>query len=283
MAPILILLLLSILSTLFICPSHAQDIFINQVPEYSLLGTCAEPPLSSIVRDMYSGCGDGTQTTSYDCFCSQSSSQFDSIISKAIVNKCPSATADATSALEVFASYCQLGDAISSTTANATAATTSARGSAAESASSSHAGISTGVRITIAVLVPLIILASCICIYFFMRRRAIIRRNDKKTLPPGPPSDQQFSPDLRAYGINKPELPGIAVMGRDKFSPDSTVYGKNKPELPGFAVMGRDSEMQQVTVLKSENVQQLGQPVELTNSKSVVPAELEAGKARLLS
>jgi len=70
-------------------------------------------------------------------------------------------------------------------------------------------------------------------------------------------------------------------MGRDKFSPDSTVYGINKPELPGFAVMGRDSEMQQVTVLESENAQQWAQPVELTNSKSVVPAELASGKSTI--
>lgn len=50
----------------------AQSLFINSLPEYSVLPACAERPLSTIVRDMRYGCGDGKQTTSYSCFCTDS-------------------------------------------------------------------------------------------------------------------------------------------------------------------------------------------------------------------
>ncbi|KAF9740673.1 hypothetical protein PMIN01_00212 [Paraphaeosphaeria minitans] len=54
--------------------------FINQLPEYSLMADCAEPHVSKIVRDMDNGCGDGSQTTSYNCFCHPSSSYFSTLI-----------------------------------------------------------------------------------------------------------------------------------------------------------------------------------------------------------
>ncbi|KAI6091715.1 hypothetical protein F4821DRAFT_225431 [Hypoxylon rubiginosum] len=103
-----IILLLPFLATLV----AAQRIFINQVPAYSSLPTCAEVPLSFIVRDMASGCGDGSKTTSYSCFCTDRSSKMNSIISTAVASRCSTGPISAaTEAVEVFASYCGLGNA----------------------------------------------------------------------------------------------------------------------------------------------------------------------------
>ena len=94
----------------------AQQVFINQIPAYSSLDACAEPPLSSIVRDMYSGCGDGGRTTSYSCFCTESSSHMASVISTAVLAHCPGSTTDAASATTVFHAYCQLNATQTSST-----------------------------------------------------------------------------------------------------------------------------------------------------------------------
>jgi hypothetical protein len=89
--------------------SGPMPIYINKVPEYSSLAKCAEKQLSTIVRDMYSGCGNGSQTTSFACFCYSSSQEFNSIISTAVTSQCSNDSQPATqasSALDVFASYC---------------------------------------------------------------------------------------------------------------------------------------------------------------------------------
>ncbi|PKS08636.1 hypothetical protein jhhlp_005023 [Lomentospora prolificans] len=97
-----------ITSLLLLTPgTYCQRIFINQVPEYSQLPVCAEVPLSQIVRNMVSGCGDGGRTTSYDCFCVASSTRFAKVISTAVASKCP-ADDGVSAALEVFDSFCQL-------------------------------------------------------------------------------------------------------------------------------------------------------------------------------
>lgn len=99
--------------------AHAQQAtstyYINQVPAYSSLSSCAVKPLSTIVRDMSSGCGDGGAYTSFNCFCTSSSSTMDWIIETAVLNNCgtmsanaSTASAYAASALKVFSSYCQL-------------------------------------------------------------------------------------------------------------------------------------------------------------------------------
>jgi hypothetical protein len=98
----------SILITL-VAFSSAQSIFINKVPDYSSLPSCAEIPLSTIVRNMEQGCGDGGKTTSYSCFCTASSAMFSSKISKAVASECASATAGVGEALDVFHSYCAMG------------------------------------------------------------------------------------------------------------------------------------------------------------------------------
>lgn len=97
---------------LFLTPFMiAQRVFIDGQPAYKQLPPCAEVPLSGIVRDMRSGCGDGQKTTSYNCFCTASSSKFSSIISTAVASSCAAKnTVDpvsaASSALDVFNSYC---------------------------------------------------------------------------------------------------------------------------------------------------------------------------------
>jgi hypothetical protein len=89
--------------------TQAQSIFINQVQEYSSIDSCAVVPLSTIVRDMVSGCYDGGMTTSYNCFCSTSSDRFNNIIATAVSSNCSGTISDVVSALEVFQAYCGLG------------------------------------------------------------------------------------------------------------------------------------------------------------------------------
>lgn len=85
--------------------------WINTVSGYSDLSSCAINVLSTIVRDESSGCGDGGATTSYTCFCTDSSSHFSSVITSAISHSCATSiwSAQASSAIQVFDSYCDLG------------------------------------------------------------------------------------------------------------------------------------------------------------------------------
>ncbi|KAK6833578.1 hypothetical protein PG987_008272 [Apiospora arundinis] len=88
----------------------AQRIFINNLPGYQALPPCAESPVNTIVRIMYSGCGDNKRTTSYSCFCTASSAKFVSIISKEVAKRCLPDTATAVAqATELFGSYCAIG------------------------------------------------------------------------------------------------------------------------------------------------------------------------------
>jgi hypothetical protein len=84
-------------------------IYINQVPEYNLLATCAEPEVSSIVRNMVYGCGDGSRLTSYACFCYESSPHFGSLIGSHVATACKDEPAQSVSAMDVFNQYCQIG------------------------------------------------------------------------------------------------------------------------------------------------------------------------------
>jgi hypothetical protein len=90
--------------------SGATKIFINQIPEYASLAKCAEPELSTIVRNMYYGCGDGSKTTSYACFCYESSSKFSNMIESHVSTACSEDGSQATLAVQVFSDYCQLGE-----------------------------------------------------------------------------------------------------------------------------------------------------------------------------
>ncbi|KAK0637843.1 hypothetical protein DIS24_g10420 [Lasiodiplodia hormozganensis] len=105
-----------------VLPFTAADgetkIFINgpYITGYSQLTSCAVEPLSTIVRGMSSGCGDDGSLTSYTCFCTGSSSKMNSIISSVVSTECKShsnvtsfVTAQVSSAIAVFDSYCALG------------------------------------------------------------------------------------------------------------------------------------------------------------------------------
>jgi hypothetical protein len=106
--------LTSLILSLIISQALSQSIFINNVPEYTALPSCAEVPVSMIVRDMDAGCGDGNQTTSYSCFCTASSSHYDGVISDFVASACTTDASSAVSeALDVFASYCKLGAGLS--------------------------------------------------------------------------------------------------------------------------------------------------------------------------
>jgi hypothetical protein len=82
----------------------------SQIPAYSLLETCAELAVSTIVRDMSNGCGDDSQYTSYACFCYESSAKFSSMIGAHVSSACnPKFPQQNSSAIEVFSSYCKQG------------------------------------------------------------------------------------------------------------------------------------------------------------------------------
>jgi hypothetical protein len=86
----------------------SQSIYIDRDPAYYALPCCAQTPLSIAVRDMSQGCGDGSALTSYDCFCTTSSSYFSSLISTEVAGQCGNATV-ALQAISVFNNYCAVG------------------------------------------------------------------------------------------------------------------------------------------------------------------------------
>lgn len=106
-----------LLTVVFTSTSASQTkIWIHTVPGHSNLLTCAVYPLSTIVRDMERGCGDGKWLTSYTCFCTESSSHMSTIIASDVLSQCGNQTGatsfasnQATSANPVFHAYCELG------------------------------------------------------------------------------------------------------------------------------------------------------------------------------
>ncbi|KAM7213798.1 hypothetical protein V8F06_010794 [Rhypophila decipiens] len=90
----------------------ATPIYIDLIDGYKALPPCAVVPLSTIVRDMEDGCGDGGELTSYSCFCTNSYSRFSWQISTAVLRNCPDVDSReemATSAVGVFHGYCTSG------------------------------------------------------------------------------------------------------------------------------------------------------------------------------
>lgn len=91
-------------------PIIPTPIYIDSIPEYYSLSACAERPLSAIVRAMKSGCGDGSRTTSYACFCIDSSSHYNSLIGAQVSTSCAAEDGgQQNSAIGVFDRYCQIG------------------------------------------------------------------------------------------------------------------------------------------------------------------------------
>lgn len=104
---------------------RAQKIFIDRAPGYAQLPPCAVVPLSTIVRNMEKGCGDGGHYTSFSCFCTASSARFASAISTDVAARCAAsgiASQGAGAALSVFDGYCHVLPTVATTTAKATPA-----------------------------------------------------------------------------------------------------------------------------------------------------------------
>ncbi|KAK5245013.1 hypothetical protein LTR93_010114 [Exophiala xenobiotica] len=161
----------------------AQQIFINNVQGYANLDSCAEMPLSTVVRDMYSDCGDQGHTTSYSCFCTASSSYMAGVISTAVLQQCPGSTADASSATAVFNAYCQL-NATPNTSATATSTSVGASSSPATTSNRSNfgsSGLSSGAKAAIGVTVPVVVLCLILAMFIWLRKRAHQRRQEATT------------------------------------------------------------------------------------------------------
>ncbi|CAG9975166.1 unnamed protein product [Clonostachys byssicola] len=99
--------------------------WINQLDNYSSLPVCAEGPISTIVRGMVKGCGDGGRATSYSCFCTQSSSAFKDLIASSVEKECSGTGSEVVSATVLFEEYCSLGIKQTSATTTGSDATTS--------------------------------------------------------------------------------------------------------------------------------------------------------------
>ena len=112
--------------------ANPTSIYIDLVPGYKNLSACAEVPVSTMIRNMWNGCGDDSKLTSFSCFCTDSYSKFSWDISTAVIASCGPefAPAQATSAVSVFHNYCANG-----TTQLTTATSVMATGSSSSSAS----------------------------------------------------------------------------------------------------------------------------------------------------
>ncbi|KAK1847625.1 hypothetical protein CCHR01_09717 [Colletotrichum chrysophilum] len=157
---------------------HAEAVYyLDQADGYSALPSCAEVPISSIVRDMVSGCGDGGRTTSYSCFCTESSDRFSNIIATAVAKNCGQSNVEVASATQVFDAYCQLGKADAATGCYTKSPlpclgpTSTTGGSILTSSPASYtaepsSGLYTGAVIGVSTCVSLVTIAMFIAAYF---------------------------------------------------------------------------------------------------------------------
>ncbi|KAF2641823.1 hypothetical protein P280DRAFT_286156 [Massarina eburnea CBS 473.64] len=225
--------------------SGPTSIFINQVPQYDALSSCAEGPLRTIVRFMSYDCGDDKQTTSYACFCFSSSAKVSSRIDTMVAKACTQEEerGQNASAVEVFDKYCQLGGltfAAASTTSGPTASSleptsktqTPSYSSSSASVSASPASIPTTdlaastpsssststlepekqppvVAISLGVSIPIIVIGlSIVGMLLYRRGQASSQRHGPGELPNvGEISEADSAPEAYQY---KPEPVEIA-------------------------------------------------------------------------
>ncbi|RII05973.1 hypothetical protein CUC08_Gglean009188 [Alternaria sp. MG1] len=171
----LVLALANIVAT-----SGPTSIFIDQIDEYALLATCAELELSTIVRDMKYGCGDGGDGAfqSFTCFCYESSAKFSSMIGVHVATECPDDPSQNTTALGVFSSYCEIGgsklaEITASTPRSATSTPTTPVSSPQPTEATEQASTPKNnrtVAIAAGVAVPVVVLASASVAFFLFRR-----------------------------------------------------------------------------------------------------------------
>ncbi|KAK1984167.1 hypothetical protein LZ30DRAFT_780037 [Colletotrichum cereale] len=175
--------------------------FVNQLDGYDSLPLCAEPPVSSIVRDMVAGCGDGGRSTSYSCFCTASSDRFRDMIASSVARRCGGPGPEVASATSLFGAYCQLDkpDLATATTPEASTFTTSSTAalvsntgaaaatpassgslvnapsatsaSSSDSSTPSSAGIPAGVVVAASACTSLVAVALCATGFLLWRRR----------------------------------------------------------------------------------------------------------------
>ncbi|KAH0440900.1 hypothetical protein CcaCcLH18_02243 [Colletotrichum camelliae] len=160
---------------------HVEAVYyLDQADGYSALPSCAEVPISSIVRDMVSGCGDGGRTTSYSCFCTASSERFSNIIATAVAKNCGQSSTEVASATQVFDAYCQLGKADEATSCHTRnlfyVCGSLPTSSAAPLTNEPSSGLSTGAVIAVSTCVSLVTIAMFIAAYFLWRRRRANRK-----------------------------------------------------------------------------------------------------------
>ncbi|KAK1634506.1 hypothetical protein BDP81DRAFT_60223 [Colletotrichum phormii] len=203
--------------------------YLNQANGYDSLPSCAEPPISSIVRDMVAGCGDGGRTTSYSCFCTASSDRFREIIATSVAKNCGRSGAEVESATSVFDAYCQMEktDKVTTSAIEVTSASATATASAADTVSASpvssgsltsiasptsssspafpssgSSGISTGAIVAVSACTSLVAIALCAAAFFLWRRR------QQKSLRAGRDA-QGHVYEVKSQGDNPPgELDG---------------------------------------------------------------------------
>ncbi|OCK82652.1 hypothetical protein K432DRAFT_441457 [Lepidopterella palustris CBS 459.81] len=234
----------------------------------SLSILCAELPVSNIVRGMASGCGDGGQTTSFTCFCSDSSSQFVNIISTAVQSKCSSADGAANQALDVFASYCRLQVSNTAVAASATVsgsastaiiatAAVSSSTAPSETAAASSSNNDAGMKVAVGICIPLAAIGVAVGVYFYLRgRRAnqegIALPMDSQGRPnmPQPPatshSTQPFSfGPMPTYSKYEYDSSKAASFQSHEMTPRSTnwTWGHNQAPLAEMHVPSRPTEM----------------------------------------
>jgi hypothetical protein len=178
-----------------------------------------------------SGCGDGGALTSYSCFCYASSAAFASIISTAVVENCTQATPtpqlEASSAVQVFSSYCQLGTQLGYPNPSATSASVIAtsksvlpatRTSAAatspsvsNAADQSRGRLRTGGGVGIGIIVGLF--CAGVAFGLFLLRQRSKNRQDQMSLKSQDDDkheeehDQYHEPKSEVEAKPRPELP----------------------------------------------------------------------------
>ncbi|OJD35636.1 uncharacterized protein BKCO1_1600035 [Diplodia corticola] len=206
--------------------------YIDTISGYIELSTCAEDVLSTVVRAQQSGCGDNMATTSYTCFCTDSSSYYSAMISSEVSNSCGTAgSAQASSAIAVFDGYCALGvehglstttsdtqtsstasPAASASTAPATQTGSASTSAASASATSSAAGASSSsdsartAAIAAGVAVPVGVIGLALVGYLFYRKRVSATRAHEQ-LPMASPETEKGYPPQELSPQSVQELP----------------------------------------------------------------------------
>ncbi|CAA9966522.1 hypothetical protein PTMSG1_09881 [Pyrenophora teres f. maculata] len=197
-------LVVALSSLAVVAADGPTSIFIDSIPEYRLLAKCAEKEVSTIVRDMVYGCGDGGNGAyqSFACFCYESSAKFSSMIGAHVQTVCPKDPSQNTTALQVFSSYCEAGQSMlaqpaGSATFTATSSSAPSKPSAFASPASMPVSVSSTptatstvpssssspspapapkkkshtVAIAVSVIVPIFVIAFGILAFFFLRSR----------------------------------------------------------------------------------------------------------------